>query len=1047
MKTKLSKILGVGLALVLVLGLLSVFAPVKETEAALGEQVWLAQVLPTSGAAGYWKMGAGTDVTEYAFATTAYDGVMYAINGQALLSAASAIVKSPAGGMFWTGLPAIPGAANIPITNIAVAPDNSSVIAVTGGSNAAPLGTVDEAWISTDAGATWAQLPAPNNGGNAAFQRFLDIKVGPSRSGTIYGRDYAIAISDNRTGVLEGTLQILGETATWTNILAVGTEDFTSCEISPNFIGDRIVTAVGSTGAVSNFRTYNCTNYSVTAPALQHAIVPLPAIIDYDPTAPGVNVLASDIALPSNYDVTTPGMERAFVSIASATGALVNVFRCDGILAAQGLMTAASAQAQNRSIAYAGTVTAGRLFVGNYAQTTAITTGVWYTDDAQTNLPVWYPSFKPPTGGTGGLGVGGLAYVRCSPNYSSDTTVYAGTSGTNESAFSASADGGVTYNQLSLIDSGAGITTVVKTDAIQLTSDAGTLFMATDDGAELSLWQTATPPDPYGWTRIFCFTGAAGVLAINPNWDAAQEIYFAETPTVASRFYASVDGGGVFSAYTAPQIGVAITNNGLTVEQSKTLYLGIAANVYSSVNGGQVWSSPQPASVAAVISLAAPGDGVVLVGGIGSCSYSTDGGASFIPLTITGLPATALIIMADEDYATNSTIYVGDSAAAAANNVYRFVIGTSTLWSGLANPSAQAVVGMSMTNGALYAMDQNSADRVLGPSGTVGTLTWGTMATGAPAAIALFTEAGNKAYAASVGVTMWAYDDQMATAKAVISAPASGAVVPVDPVNGRGMNTTIAWSPTGTGQGLGTAYDVLIYDTAAGPAAGTAFLAVAIAPANRTAPTVDTATITNGAGTLTGFILRGGTEYGIWVRAATELSGEAIVSSWSDAAIFSVEPSTGAISPTSAGPQLQSPQPGDQNVNPGASFSWAPMAGVTEYSFILAKDAALTDVVVSETVAGTAYGPITLDPDTDYYYAVAASAPTSSVQSIGAFHTAVEAYTCQYCGLTFDTREALEAHIAAVHAPTTPLYIWIVIAVGAILVIAVIWLIFTTRRA
>jgi uncharacterized membrane protein YvbJ len=59
----------------------------------------------------------------------------------------------------------------------------------------------------------------------------------------------------------------------------------------------------------------------------------------------------------------------------------------------------------------------------------------------------------------------------------------------------------------------------------------------------------------------------------------------------------------------------------------------------------------------------------------------------------------------------------------------------------------------------------------------------------------------------------------------------------------------------------------------------------------------------------------------------------------------------------------------------------------------------------------------------------------------------VEKYTCEYCGLTFDTRAELEAHIAAEHAPTTPLYIWIVIAIGAILVIAVIWLIFTTRRA
>jgi hypothetical protein len=60
-----------------------------------------------------------------------------------------------------------------------------------------------------------------------------------------------------------------------------------------------------------------------------------------------------------------------------------------------------------------------------------------------------------------------------------------------------------------------------------------------------------------------------------------------------------------------------------------------------------------------------------------------------------------------------------------------------------------------------------------------------------------------------------------------------------------------------------------------------------------------------------------------------------------------------------------------------------------------------------------------------------------------------EVFTCAICGLTFDTRAALEAHIATAHAPvtpTTPFYIWVIVAIGAVLVIAVIVLIVTTRR-
>jgi len=61
----------------------------------------------------------------------------------------------------------------------------------------------------------------------------------------------------------------------------------------------------------------------------------------------------------------------------------------------------------------------------------------------------------------------------------------------------------------------------------------------------------------------------------------------------------------------------------------------------------------------------------------------------------------------------------------------------------------------------------------------------------------------------------------------------------------------------------------------------------------------------------------------------------------------------------------------------------------------------------------------------------------------------VVVYTCPVDGLTFDTEAELQAHWNAVHAPvapTTPAYIWVIIAVGALLVVAMLILIVRTRR-
>ncbi len=1033
MKTKISNILGVGLALLMVFSLAFALVPTK-VAADEGNMEWVAQPLPTGL---YGVLTNGTDVTE--IAVSADGRTIYAIDGNIDINLANSVYKSADGGQSWTGLGIISTVVVVAlINNIAVAPDNPNAVAVTARGGA----VVDQAWLSSDGGVTWAALPTTN--GTGVTQAFMDIAVGPARGGTIYGRDYVLAIADKTAGIATGSLQIVGETATWTNINAIGTVDYVACAVSPNFVGDRIVFGVAADVAAgandgSTLATYNVQNYGTVAPTLVHARVQLDPDTE-DLTAVANGILAADIAVPSNYDIT-PGFERVYVSTSSAIVANDGVWRCDGLLAPRELgMTGIAI----RSIAYSGDVATGTLFAGVFAAPggALIATQVWSTVQPTTNLPTWLPSFKPPTGD------GGLAYVRVSPNFAADKTVFAGTSSTaagGQSAFSVSTDAGTTFNQEALIDTNDATPDVNVIDAIAYSPDGATLFVATDDSLDLSLWATPTPPSPFSWKRIYCFTGTNAALAINyATWADAPEIYFAETVTVVNTLFASYDGGNIFNARSLPVIGAAI--NALSVESSKVLYTAFTTNIYKSTNGGSVWSPARPGNVGNILSVIGAPGGDVLVGGTGTTGISTDGGVTFGELPPGVNPLGSYVVIPDEGYAENHYVYAGDFAAA--NGLFRLQVGTDSLWTNFANPTADVIVGMGMSNGALYAMMTGTgglfgvADRTILPHDQVGDMLWGIMdvPAGTIAGANFFDVAQNKCYTANNTTGLWAYNDFYATAKTTISTPASGAVIPVDPVTGRAAALPFSWSAVGTGTGLATNYFFAIFEKSQGfPGAiivATGAMPLPSVPGNSVYPPAIA-----GAPDIA-YTFLAGNEYGIMIAAVNQVSGDSnlatadfMLSPFCDPIFISIEAASGIIHPPHAGPILTSPTPGAQDVDPGAAFSWAPMAGVTEYELIIALDAALTQPVAGTpvTLATSAFGPVTLEYGTDYYYAVRATAPTSSVQSIGAFRTMIS------------PEEAIPP--VTVEQPViSPAWIWAVVIIGALLVIAVLVLIMRTRR-
>jgi len=364
-----------------------------------------------------------------------------------------------------------------------------------------------------------------------------------------------------------------------------------------------------------------------------------------------------------------------------------------------------------------------------------------------------------------------------------------------------------------------------------------------------------------------------------------------------------------------------------------------------------------------------------------------------------------------------------------------------------------------LSNGVLYAAESGANDGVLRtptPLADAGTLGWDVLSTGDAAGSTLARNpsslrvVNNVAYAIDTNIlvpTVNAYDDYLATSAPTLIAPADGATIIIDPVTGRAEVVWATWDAMGSGAGQVNFVVIWAWETELGMGA---FIGTPATFVLGTAPRIDLAVALPAAG----LPLRANTEYTWIVRAANTVSGDGIRSKWSEARSFSVQ-AGGLVIATQAGPILLGPQGGATDVSLTPGFSWAPLSGVTDFQFILATDAAMTNTVAGTPV--TVYQPsyqVTedLDYSTTYFWAVKAVAPAESPQSIGTFTTMdeppAEVFTCPTCGLTFDSREALEAHLAT-HVPppeVTPAYIWAIIGVGAILVIAVLVLIVRTRR-
>ena len=168
------------------------------------------------------------------------------------------------------------------------------------------------------------------------------------------------------------------------------------------------------------------------------------------------------------------------------------------------------------------------------------------------------------------------------------------------------------------------------------------------------------------------------------------------------------------------------------------------------------------------------------------------------------------------------------------------------------------------------------------------------------------------------------------------------------------------------------------------------------------------------------------------VMARVSATGEVARSPWSDVASFTVKAGLPVTTPY-YGPQLLAPDNGCLACpTKPASFSWSPFKETTKWKFVLAKDAAMTQVVKEAEVTTTAFEyDGTMDNSTNYFWRVMALEPAPSDWS---------------ATFSFQTEATPPPPAAPPEAPKIPLWVWVVIAIGAILMVVTLVLIFKTRR-
>ncbi|MBA7518064.1 hypothetical protein ES705_10130 [subsurface metagenome] len=516
-------------------------------------------------------------------------------------------------------------------------------------SNGAQLGDVQ---LFTTGSLTWTSLDATTTvvaGGVLAGATTLPVlsTAGFASAGTInidiagatpdIGVTYTGTTPTSFTGIPAGVI------AAWAGLEIVNViPDALAVAFSPDHLADAQMLAVTSDGVDTRLRVKFGTD--AWNAGILHATISGSGALT--PQSSAV------IAFPDDYEWSSNN--RVLVGIAG--GATPDAYRIHGALPGGTTLdydlnvNGSNTPAEVNSIAIKGNIAEADVLVSLVGSTS-----IKRAYDPTTSTITWRSSIKSPTGDATSNPV-----LIWSPT---GDDVYCATNG-DGSAFQKSTDGGITWNQMALIDvSDLTSATPVLSIADSAVLDANTMFIILADGGdEESLFKTTNGGST--WERIWYQEGL-NALYPSPNYAEDDTLYITQGDT---RIWKTTNGGETFIGLTSP---AAVTAMGIV--DKDTYFTGHAKEIYKSGRwkGGSLGGEQ-------AVSIVITDDGTLYVGtDAGNVQQSTNDAASFDNIGAGAqLGATNDVYVAlDPDYASNGIIYAGSD-----DGIFRWEVGTSPTW-------------------------------------------------------------------------------------------------------------------------------------------------------------------------------------------------------------------------------------------------------------------------------------------------------------------------------------------------------------------------------
>ena len=989
---KISKIMGVVLTLVVLASLMMIGA----TPASADQQPlqWNTEAVPSPTT---FMLTPGSHI--FGLAAGGDGTTLYAAMGLTAVSGIFDVMKSMDGGNSWFMVPTSnPAFSNLWLypTMVAVAPDDSNLVAVASAAAGGFYLAGPTVFITTDGGFSWRTLGIPTG------------------AVTITSIDISAQDPSNNTHYLAVAGTVAGPAATvWTYALGVGGQwtvasvpDFfgfytgfqaganaLAVKFSPNFASDTVLTAV-STNTATYFQMYSVNQRQWNNSAAFGAGYPV--------NVTAATAATASIALAPTYLGDESTERVGFVGTDNGTAGAI--YRLDD---SSPTCITGTATTQYYSLAYDGSTLVG----GTPAN------AIWRSPNPLEPLPSWVPtsSLKVP----GGASNPSLVYA--------GTNVVAGTA-SGSSAIAISTDSGASFNDTALID-----TTITTMDDVAVSADGSVVYLVTDNGATTgtSVWRYANS----AWQRVLSrplIVASNSIVRVSPS---NPDVVYVGTTGGTTLYYSKT--GGTTKWYQRTCVALA----DLAVEDDNIAYLGNGMSVLKTTNGGFTWGMPATAWIfVATLTLVSPGN-VIAGSNNGFLAYSSPFGYTPIITQIVGAAGTVQATASDLN--SGSYIYATSSGAA---GVYRWQIGqAATVPYQRIDTAGAASTGIAY-KGALYsscaaAIRRNTMpylpvplgfDNIAAPAGAAFTRT--------PSALRLSsTAAYNKLWIIdNANATLYSWTDTLATVIPTLASPADGYKVKINPLSGVAYDVAVTWTAVADVSQYWV-YVALDKDLAQVVGMGTITVNVAGMPSY-------SAVIGPTGNDITASFMPGTTYYWLVQTKAP------VTSLLSEARSLIIESTPAAV------PSIGAPANGASITNLKPSFSWSPVSGTTSYQFQLSDDPTFATMLLDTQLANTAYQSVTdLTVGKTYFWRVKAAAPVDSEWSTIANFTVVAppvsvtaAPTINVPTITVPPITVPTPTFTVVPTTTAPAIsaglLWAVIIIGAVLVIALIVLIVRTRR-